>query len=175
VNRQVTKQIIGAGIAGAVLLVSGPAAHAYHSTFQAQPDYPESSLAIKVLGKPRAGGIVTLQVTGSNKQPVTDWEYSTTTPYKLDVYVHDRSVFSTCPTNQIEENNRIVGLPDKVKWIAGAVEVGDEGPFTKTFKYRSGSARKLMFCAYTSYGSDDAAMSALKHDLPKKKRKPRRR
>lgn len=171
------RQIVSVGIAAAALLVSGSTAYGYESTSVTQPEYPESRSAMKVVGKPRAGGIVTLRVTGSNALPPNpgDWEYSTTTPYKLSVYVHDRSVFSSCPTDAIEENNLIIGLPDKVKWIEGAVEVGDQGPFTHTIKYRSGSARKIMFCAYTTYGSDDAAMSALKHDLKKKKRKARRR
>jgi hypothetical protein len=58
---------IAAVIGGLVsfILLAG-AAQGKSSVFLPAPSYPDSRLAIKVAGKPRAGGIVKVVVSGSN-------------------------------------------------------------------------------------------------------------
>lgn len=172
--------LVLAGFLVSALFASAPSAYAYKSSYRAQPGYPGSTLAMKVKGKPRVGAIVTLEVTGTNDlfpEPF-DPDFPDRQPlnYTLDVYVQDRSVYSNCAPDLDAQNDRIITLPDKVSNIAGILDEGPAGPFKKTIKYRAGSSRKIMFCAYTRYSAtDDIVMASLKHDLAKKKRARRGR
>jgi hypothetical protein len=152
------------------LLVAVPAeAKRYRSTTVAAPAYPESRIAMAVKGTPRAGGIATLKVSGSNAS--RDDGDGLAFDYTLDVFVHDRSVSGTCPRSFREARNRIANLPEKVDHIGIDLNAGSSGPFEQTIQYRTERFRRIMFCAYTTYVTDDAAMGALKHDLAR----PRRR
>jgi len=160
----------GAALAAALL---APPAHAYTSTSKAQPGYETSKLAMVVKGKPRQNAIVTLEVTGFNQLfPVPlDPDFPDRTPldFTLDVYVQPRSIYSTCAADIDAQNDRVINFPTKVKNIAGNVNEGPSGAFRHTIKYRAGSARKIMFCAYTRYSAtDDIIRSSLKHDLRKR-------
>jgi hypothetical protein len=149
-----------------------PAAPKYRSTSKASPEYPGSSIAMKVKGKPRAGGVATLSVSGSNAS--RDDGDGLAFDYTLDVYVHDRSAWSTCAPTLREANSRVSQLPGKVEWIGLNLPVPASGPFSTTVKYETESFRRLMFCAYTTYVVDTAAVGALKHDLAAKRRSRRR-
>lgn len=163
-------------IAAALAIPLGLAhsAQAYKSTYRAQPGHPASSLAMSVKGKPRAGKLVTLTVTGSN-QPFPepfDPDFPDRHPldYTLDVFVQDRSVFPTCAPSETEQIDKLINVPGKVKQIASVLNAGMSGPFKKVISYRSGSPRRIMFCAYIRYSAvDDIVMSSLKHNLAKKR------
>jgi hypothetical protein len=164
-----------AALAGTVLATALAAtpAQAYKSSSTPQPGYETSKLAMTVKGKPRQGAIVTLEVTGFNQLfPVPiDPDFPDRTPldFTLDVYVQPRSLYSTCGTDIDAQNDRVINFPTKVKAIAGNLNEGPSGSFRHTIKYRAGSARKIMFCAYTRYSAtDDIIRSSLKHDLRKK-------
>jgi hypothetical protein len=141
----------------------------YKSTFVAAPSYPESTLAMSVRGNPRARGIATLRVTGSNAS--RDDGDGLAFDYTLDVYVMDRSVYRSCAPSLREANNRQANLPGKVEHIGLNMSLPASGPFTETIKYRTERFRKLVYCAYTTYVSDDAAMGQLKHDLRKRRKR----
>ena len=164
----------GLAVASLVLGLSSPA-QAYKSTYRAQPGYPASSLVMSVKGKPRAGKLVTLRVTGSNAafpEPF-DPDFPDRRPldHTLDVFVQDRSVFPTCAPFETEQIDKLINVPNRVKQIGSALNVGMSGPFQRTISYRSWSSRKVMFCAYVRYSAtDDIVMSSLKHDLGKKPR-----
>jgi hypothetical protein len=159
-------------LAAASIAAPASAAAPYRSTSKASPAYPGSSLALKVQGKPRAGGIATVRVSGANAS--RDSGDGLAFDYTLDVYVHDRSVWSTCAPSLREANSRVAQIPGKIEWIGLNLSVPASGPFTTTVKYQTESFRKLMFCAYTTYVVDTAAVGALKHDLLAKKRSRRR-
>lgn len=173
-NRRATLSALAGTVLGAALLVQAAPAQSYTSSSVAQPGYPGSTLVMKVSGKPRSGGLVTLRVTGSNDlfpiPPDPDFPDRTPLDYTLDVYVQDRAVFSTCAPDLDAQNDRIINLPDKVKHIASILNIGPSGPFAKSVTYRAGTARRIMFCAYTRYSAaDDIARASLKHDLVKRK------
>ena len=155
----------------ALSLAAAPPAQAkrYKSTSAAAPSYPHSRLAMSVRGAPRAGGIATLRVTGSNAS--RDDGDGLAFDYTLDVYVMDRSVYPSCARTQRDANNRLANLPAKVEHIGLNLSVPASGAFAETIKYQTERFRKLVFCAYTTYVVDHAAMGQLKHDLLK----PRRR
>jgi hypothetical protein len=160
----------------APVITPAPAA-AYTSASVAQPGYESSTLAMTVKGRPRAGRLVTLRVSGSNAlfpvAPDPDFPDREPLDYTLDVYVQDRSVFPSCGETVDDQTDRVINLPDKVQQIGFILEVGPAGPFKRTITFRSGSARKLTFCAYIRYSAtDDIIRSSLKHDM-RGKRRPR--
>lgn len=158
-------------LAGVLVTAAPASAKKYKSTFVASPSYPQSTLAMSVSGKPRARGIATLRVRGSNAS--RDDGDGLAFDYTLDVYVMDRSVYRSCARSQREANNRQANLPAKVEHIGIGLSVPASGPFKETIKFRTESFRKLLFCAYTTYVVDTAAMGQLKHDLLKAKRRRR--
>ena len=165
-------------LAGTALLAPATPAEAFKSTYRAQPGYPASTLAMKVRGKPRQRGLVRLNVTGSNRPfPIGfDPDFPGRQPlnYTLDVYIQERSAYSNCAPSKTEQNDRIINLPDKVKQVGSLIDIGQQGAFRRTIVFRAGSARKIMFCAYTRYSAvDDIVMGSLKHNLAKKKRRRR--
>lgn len=156
------------------LVMLAPPALAYNSTSRAQPGYTSSTLTMKVKNKPRAGGLVVLDVAGSNllfpDPPDPDFPDRTPLDYTLDVFVHDRALGPNCEPNYQEQNNRIINFPTRVRNI-GAFSIGPSGPFRKTVRFRAGSARKITLCAYVRYSAtDDIILSSLKHDLLKRKK-----
>lgn len=169
-----------AAIVAVALLGSTAPAHAYTSTFQAQPGHPASTLAMSVTGKPRVGRLVTLTVSGFNApfpEPF-DPDFPDRQPldYTLDVFVQDRSVFSTCESAETDQIDRIINLPSRIKHITFNAGVGNGGAFRKTVIYRSWSARRIMFCAFIRYSAtDDIVMASLKHDMARKPKTARRR
>lgn len=163
--------VVGPVVLVIALLGAAPAqAGKYRSTSRSAPAYPQSSLTLKVAGTPRAGGIVTLNVSGSNAS--RDDGDGLAFGYTLDVYVLDRSAYRACAPSLREANNRQANLPGKVEHIGLGLDVPAAGPFRQQIKYQSEGFRRLLFCAYTTYVTDDAALGALKHDLarPRKRR-----
>jgi hypothetical protein len=153
----------------ALALAGSSSAKKYKSTYKASPAYPESTLAMSVRGKPRAGGIATLRVTGSNasREDANGLAFN----YTLDVYVMDRTVFRSCAPSLSENATRISNLPAKVEWIGLSLDLPASGPFQQTIRYRTERFRRLLFCAYTTYVVDTAAVGTLKHDLRKARRR----
>lgn len=101
-----------------------------------------------VKGKPRVGGFVTLEVTGSNELfPVpVDPDFPDRTPldYALDVDVQNRALHSTCAANVDDQNDRIINLPAHVKHIAWGLNARPSGPFRHVVKFpcRHGARRR---------------------------------
>jgi hypothetical protein len=154
------------------LALAGPAgAKKYRSTSVAAPSYPESRLAMSVVGNPRAGGIARLRVSGTNAS--RDDGDGLAFDYTVDVYVLDRSIYRSCAPSLREANNRQANLPGKVEHIGLGLNAPSSGAFSHTITYRTERFRRLLFCAYTTYVVDDAAVGSLKHDLLKKKKRRR--
>jgi hypothetical protein len=171
-----TRPVLRCALIALSALAFAPAAapaKAYTSSSKASPAYPESTIAMKVKGKPRAKGIATLVVSGANAS--RDDGDGLAFDYTLDVYVQDRSVFKGCAATQTEQNRRLATLPGKVEHIGLGESVPASGPFKTTIKYRTEGFRKLVFCAYTTYVVDTAAVGTLKHDLLKRKKKKRKK
>jgi hypothetical protein len=96
----------------AVALLGGATAGAKprkpQSTFLPAPAFPASTLAIDLVGRPRAGGIVRLWVSGSNAP--NEINPGVFTPYSLDVFVQNRKVLATCPRAYNDELNNLINL-----------------------------------------------------------------
>jgi len=58
-----------------------------------------------------------------------------------------------------------------VEWIGLDLELPASGPFTQTVRYQTERFRRLLFCAYTTYVVDTAAVGTIKHDLRKARRR----
>jgi hypothetical protein len=151
---------IAIGIASLVLLAGTGEAKA--SVFLPAPSYPNSSLAIDLAGKPRAGKIVKVVVSGSNAPFV----YSGFTgngdyiDYQLDAFAQNGNVLPDCPRSFAEELQNEVNLG--VSRIAQGLNEGPYGPFGIPLRFRtSRGAPHIVVCAYSRMIDDDAAVSAL--------------
>jgi hypothetical protein len=137
-------------------------ARKYKSEFVAAPAYPGSTMKLKVKRNPKAGDRVTLQVSGFNDADDDS--------FYLDVYVAPRNVVKTCPGN----GDNMASL-----FIENSDVIGDIGTYSvgKSYKqnilYKSGSAKRVIYCAYSEYIVDDMAVGGLKHDFPTPRKKRR--
>jgi len=144
------------GIASLALLAG--TAHA-GSVYLPAPSYPNSSLAIKTVGKPRAGGIARVAVSGSNA-PFADSGVA----YQLDAFAQDGRVLPQCPRSFAAELQNEINLG--VTRIAQGLPEGPSGPFEHPLAFRTGPRiRSVVVCAYSRFIDDDAAVSALRFKL----------
>ena len=149
------------GVASLALLAG--TAEANGSVYLPAPSYPNSSLAIKSVGKPRAGGIARVVVSGSNA-PFADSGIG----YQLDAFAQDGKVLPQCPRSFAAELQNAINLG--VSYIAQGLPEGASGAFDHPLAFRTGpQIRKVVVCAYSRFIDDDAAVSA----LPFKLRAPR--
>jgi hypothetical protein len=134
------------------------------STFQAAPNFPESSMKLKVRGNPRAGSRVTLQVQGSNRVEDPDGYY-------LYAYVAPRSILKSCPQSMDNMRQFFINNDDVVGTL-GTFTLGGGG-YRAPITYRSGRARQVIYCVYVEWIIDGVGVGTLKHDFPRPTRKKR--
>jgi len=145
------------GIASLALLAG--TAQAKGSVYLPAPSYPNSSLAIKVAGKPRAGGVARVVVSGSNAPFTVNGEPSGVA-YQLDVFAQDGRVLPQCPRSFAAELQNEINLG--IAYIAQGFPEGASGPFDHQVAFRTGPRiRNVVVCAYSRFIDDDAAVSAL--------------
>lgn len=157
--RRITEVALG-GLTSLALLTG--TAHASGSVYLPAPSYPNSKLAIDVAGKPRAGRVAKVVVSGSNDP----FEYSGFTgngdyiDYQLDVFAQNGKVLPNCPRSFRAELQNEVNLG--ISRIAQGLNEGPYGPFSIPLAFRTGPRiRKVVVCAYSRMIDDDAAVSAL--------------
>ncbi|NHC46818.1 hypothetical protein [Motilibacter aurantiacus] len=164
-----------------VLLAIAPAASAApvepaaakkpRSAYVAAPAYPDTRLAITVKGTPTVNSVATVVVSGSVTQADPDLPID----YTLSLFVQDPAVVGPCPRSYADELQNVINLGGDIAHIARGLDVGADGRFAKTVRYRTGSLRRIQLCAYVRYITDDAAVSSLRWTLaPRPKAKPRR-
>jgi hypothetical protein len=131
------------------------------SVFLPAPSYPHSKLAIKVVGKPRAGRVVKIVVSGSNAPFEAGYPGSGDyISYQLDVFAQNGKVLPNCPRSFTEELQNEVNLG--IARIGQGLNEGFYGPFAIPIQFRtSPRIRNVVVCAYSRMISDDAAVSAL--------------
>src|SRR5262245_37208497 len=145
------------GVASLALLAG--AAHVKASVYAPAPAYPNSKLAIDVAGKPRAGKVVRVTVSGSNAPFMTNGVPSGV-GYQLDAFAQNGKVLPTCPRSFAEELQNSINLG--VARIAQGFPEGASGPFSTPIQFMTGSQiRNVVVCAYSRFIDDDAAVSAL--------------
>jgi hypothetical protein len=145
--------VAACGVASLVLLAG--TAHANGSTYLPAPAYPDSKLAIDLAGKPRAGKVVKVRVSGSNA-PFSTGEVA----YQLDVFAQNGKVIPNCPRSFGEELQNEINLG--IARIAQGFPEGNYGPFSTPIRFQtSAQIRNVVVCAYSRFIDDDAAVSAL--------------
>src|SRR3954468_12689817 len=151
----------------AAVFLMHPSALPAQSTGGPTAQYPQSRLSISLPANARAGAIVAVTLSGTN-EPFTEGAPVT---YTLEVFVQKRSVFPSCPASYAEEINNLANLSGAaVVRIASNLNEGVSGPFRIPVKYRTGSIRSIVICAYSRLITDDAAHAELRRTL-----RPRRR
>ena len=157
-------RIAAAAIGGAAFLtLFAGSAQGSESVFVPAPSYPNSSLAIRLVGKPRAGNVVRVVVSGSNA-PFEE------IAYQLDAFAQDGRVLPNCPRSFAEELQNEINLG--VSRIAQGLNEGAYGAFAIPLQFRPARRiRNVVVCAYSRMITDDAAVSALGIKLPPAHRK----
>jgi len=156
------RRIAAATVGGLVSLVLlAGTAQGRESVYAPAPSYPNSSLAIKVVGKPRPGGIVRVVVSGSNAPFEIGYPGSGDyLAYQLDAFAQNGNVLATCPRSFTEELQNSINLG--VARIAQGFNEGYYGPFATPIQFQtSRRIRNVVVCAYSRMIEDDAAVSAL--------------
>lgn len=136
-------------------------AQAKQSVFLPAPAYPNSTLAIDLAGKPKAGKVVKVVVSGSNAPfeigGPGSGEYL---DYQLDVFAQNGKVLKNCPRSFAAELQNSINLG--VARIAQGLNEGKYGGFGYPIRFQSSTkVRHIVVCAYSRMITDDAAVSAL--------------
>jgi hypothetical protein len=154
------KWISVAAVCGVVsLALLAGTAHGKGSVYLPAPSYPNSTLAIKVVGKPRAGGVARVVVSGSNA-PFAGGDVA----YQLDAFAQNAKVLPQCPRSFAAELQNEINLG--VSRIAQGLPEGPSGAFDHPLAFRtSPRIRSVVVCAYSRFIDDDAAVSALRFKL----------
>ena len=155
-------RIAAAAIGGvASLTLFAGIAQGNESVFLPAPSYPASSLAIKLVNKPRAGNVVKVLVTGSNAPFEAGYPGSgSDIAYTLDAFAQNGKVLPNCPRTFAEELQNEVNLG--IARIAQGLNEGFYGPFGIPLQFQPSSRiRNVVVCAYSRMITDDAAVSAL--------------
>jgi hypothetical protein len=156
------RRIAAVAIGGLVsLMLLAGTAQGKGSVFLPAPSYPNSSLAIRVAGKPRAGRIVRVVVSGSNAPFEAGYAGSGDyISYQLDAFAQNGRVLPNCPRSFAEELQNEVNLG--IARIAQGLNEGYYGPFGIPIQFRvAPQIRNVVVCAYSRLIDDDAAVSAL--------------
>jgi hypothetical protein len=151
---------VALGVVASLVLLAGTA-QAKGSVYLPAPAYPNSKLAIDVAGKPRAGKVVKVVVSGSNAPFEIGYPGSGDyIAYQLDVFAQNGKVVPNCPRSFTEELQNSINLG--VSRIAQGFPEGYYGPFSTPIHFQTSSRiRKVVVCAYSRLIDDDAAVSAL--------------
>jgi hypothetical protein len=131
------------------------------SVYLPAPAYPNSTLAIKAAGKPRAGKIVKVAVSGSNSPfEIGSQGSGEFLAYQLDAFAQNGKVLPNCPRSFGEELQNQVNLG--IARIAQGLTEGYYGSFSIPLRFQtSRRVRNVVVCAYSRMVDDDAAVSAL--------------
>ncbi|MDQ6527443.1 hypothetical protein RB608_27760 [Nocardioides sp. LHD-245] len=148
-----------------------PAARGWKSEYAAAPNFPESQLYLDVKRRPHAKDRVRLKVWGTNRSGPISPGSSLTYSYDLELFVAARSVVKACPVAFDEMRSIFIANGDQTAHLYSGLPLGEGGAFTKVLPYKSGSTRKVLYCAYVRWIIDDVVVSGLKHNL----RKPTKR
>ena len=148
-----------------VLLLLPTTAFGKGSVFAPAPAYPNSTLAIDLVGHPRAGKIAKVVVSGSNDPFEIGLPGSGDyLAYQLDAFAQNGKVLPNCPRSFGEELQNAVNLG--ISRIAQGLPEGYYGPFRTPLAFRtSRQVRDIVVCAYSRMVDDDAAVSALRFKL----------
>lgn len=141
---------------------AGPAPAA-RSESRAAPSYPNTRLAIRVKGRPRAGSIATVVVSGSNERLEISEGSGSFLSYHVDLFVQNPRVLRRCPVSYDAALDNVINLSDHISRIGRYMNAGEGGRFRIPVKYQTGDLRRVLFCAYTQVITDDAAVAALRH------------
>jgi hypothetical protein len=166
---------VTAGLASLVsLALLAGSAQAKGSVFVPAPAYPNSTLAIDVAGKPRAGKIAKVVVTGSNAPFEIGFPGSGDyLDYSLEAFAQNGKVLPNCPRSFDEELQNQINLG--ITRIAIGLNEGKFGPFSIPIRFRTTTrVRNIVICAYSRMNIDDAAVSALGFKLRRPARRARR-
>jgi hypothetical protein len=142
---------------------ASPQASATRSESQAAPSYPNTRLAIRVKGRPRAGSIATVVVTGDNERMEISEGSGSFLSYNVDLFVQNPRVLRRCPLSYSAALENVINLGDHISQIGRYMNAGDGGSFRLPVKYQTGNLRRVVFCAYTRVITDDAAVAGLRH------------
>lgn len=146
---------------GCAFLLSAGMAEGKSSTYLPAPAYPNSTLAINLAGKPRAGKIVKVVVSGSNAPFEIGYPGSGDyLSYTLDAFAQNGKVLPNCPRSFSEELQNEINLG--IARIATGLTEGYYGPFSIPLRFQSSRrVPNIVVCAYSRLITDDAAVSAL--------------
>jgi hypothetical protein len=135
------------------------------SSFLPAPGYPKSTLAIKLAGKPRAGSVIKLVITGSNAPfEIGGPGSGSYLSYQLDAFAQNAKVIRKCPRSFAAELQNQINLG--ITRIAYGLNEGFYGSFRIPIRVQtSRSVRHIVVCAYSRLVEDDAAVSALDFTL----------
>jgi hypothetical protein len=149
----------------ASLVFSTGVAQGKGSTFLPAPAYPNSKLGIKLAGKPKAGKVIKLVITGSNAPfEIGGAGSGDYLAYQLDAFAQNAKVLPNCPRSFAEELQNEVNLG--ISRIAQGLSEGYFGGFRIPLHVQtSRSVRHITICAYSRLITDDAAVSALRFTL----------
>jgi hypothetical protein len=153
--------VLPAALVWASLAIFAATAQGRGSVYLPAPAYPNSTLGIKAAGKPRAGKVVKVVVSGSN----TPFEIGGPgsgdyLAYQLDAFAQNGKVLPNCPRSFAEELQNEINLG--VSRIAQGLTEGYYGPFSTQLRFQtSRQVRNVVVCAYSRMVDDDAAVSAL--------------
>lgn len=150
----------------AAATLGAPPLAASASTGGPYPAYPNSRLSISIPRTARASTPVTVTATGTNSYVSPD-SPTTSLNYTLEVFVQLRSTLPSCAATYREALNDQINFPKAMAHIASSVRLPKNGRFTYRFRYQAGSARSVVYCAYTQAFSDDAAHAQLRATLAK--------
>ena len=131
------------------------------SVYLPAPAYPHSTLAIDLAGKPRAGRVVRVVVSGSNAPFEIGYPGSGDyLSYQLDAFAQNGKVLRNCPRSYSEELQNEINLG--ISRIAIGLTEGYFGRFAIPLQFQSSRrVRNIVVCAYSRMVDDDAAVSAL--------------
>jgi hypothetical protein len=114
---------------------------------------PGSTLSVSVPGQPVQGQVMTIVATGSNG--ATDPPIN----YGLYLFLVDPTKYtSTCAVSEPTEEADAANNPDAIRQLNFAsYNEGTGGSFSLKVPFTPAGYGKLTICAYSTYGTDDAA------------------
>ena len=135
------------------------------SVYAPAPAYPNSTLAIDLVGHPRAGKVVKVVVSGSNDPFEIGYPGSGDyLAYQLDAFAQNGKVLPSCPRSFAEALQNEINLG--TARIAQGLPEGYYGRFSTPLAFKSSrKVRDIVVCAYSRMVDDDAAVSALRFKL----------
>jgi hypothetical protein len=168
-TRRAITGLLAGGVAILLLLLHSAtafgAAASKTSVFASARSYPNSTLAIDLVGHPRAGKVVKVVVSGSNDPFEIGYPGSGDyLAFPLDAFAQNGKVLPSCPRSFAEALQNQINLG--TARIAQGLPEGYYGRFSTPLALKtSRKVRDIVVCAYSRMVDDDAAVSALRFKL----------